>query len=69
MGLSCPLGTTRCVPRENYVLYAMYPLFPFDQAVGQDGWLLASFLCVNGPRLRLIPITRKNKNLTNTQPS
>ena len=53
---SCPLGTTRCIPKAKFHQKPYNKSF-IDQVWGQDGWILASFffLRVYGPRLRLGP--------------
>ena len=54
--LSCPLGTTRCIPK------AKFPLKPYNKSfidqvcsVKMAGYWPRSFLRVYGPRLRLGP--------------
>jgi len=70
MELSCPLGTTRCVPQEKIPRKPHNKSF-IDQACSvKTGYWPHSFLRIDGPRLLLGPLTRKKKNLArNIQPS
>ena len=66
--LSCPLGTTSCIPQQRFP--ERHIINPLLTKLVRSRWLdigLVLFLRVYGPRLRLGSKTQK-KNLENIQP-